>query len=614
MKTERKNLLNSGWRLALALLMALVLLPVNPALAAPAEQIGPAATVTTITTVTPSPAYIDQAVTVQVHVAVVPPAAGTPTGLVEIFSGQSRVCNFTLDASSNGSCTLSFPTPATVALKAIYRGTDSFTPSASAETSLVVMNKHTPAVELIDYPDPSQIDREIAVDVNVSSGGPVPGGDVIVWRGDAACTAPPLPVTATDRCSLTLDGAGAGSCTLPLSVEGTVSLCAEYQGDTAHFAARGLTTHKVSTSNTFIEITSIDPEPSLLGEEVLVSYSVTSNDGEVSVYDMVRVTSGSLSCTAPVGDMGCTLTFNTPHLHNVVAEYLGGSGPQNKADFLPSTSDVVVHRVNAAPTDIRLSSSKVNSFWAAGKEVGVLSATDPNPDESHTFALVAGAGDADNAFFRVSGTRLLLNAPAPNNRRSLALRLRATDPAGLTFEQALTLRVVSDAVLPDTGFAAGRISVLPEQPADKAYQPLDALVLEIPSLGVRAEITGVPNGDNGWDASWLWDQAGWLNGTAFPGWRGNSVLAAHNYLPNGLPGPFADLSSLRYGDQILVHAYGETSVYAVRSVESVKPNQSQVLGHKEQPWLTLVTCKTFDEKTGEYLWRVVVRAVLIEVR
>jgi sortase (surface protein transpeptidase) len=37
------------------------------------------------------------------------------------------------------------------------------------------------------------------------------------------------------------------------------------------------------------------------------------------------------------------------------------------------------------------------------------------------------------------------------------------------------------------------------------------------------------------------------------------------------------------------------------------------LKHEEYSWLTLITCKTYNERTGEYLQRTVVRAVLIKV-
>lgn len=104
-----------------------------------------------------------------------------------------------------------------------------------------------------------------------------------------------------------------------------------------------------------------------------------------------------------------------------------------------------------------------------------------------------------------------------------------------------------------------------------------------------------------------------LEGTAFPSWNGNSVLTSHVYLANGLPGPFVNLSRLRWGDQIIVHAYGSQYIYEVRSSRIVGPDDLSVLRHEELPWLTLVTCRQYDEASGAYRYRVVVRAVLLRV-
>ena len=84
-------------------------------------------------------------------------------------------------------------------------------------------------------------------------------------------------------------------------------------------------------------------------------------------------------------------------------------------------------------------------------------------------------------------------------------------------------------------------------------------------------------------------------------------------MPNGRPGPFARLKDLRWGDRILVRAYGQEYTYEVRTVARVNAGDLRSLAHKEQPWLTLVTCHTYDEANGRYLHRWVVQAVLISV-
>ncbi len=168
-------------------------------------------------------------------------------------------------------------------------------------------------------------------------------------------------------------------------------------------------------------------------------------------------------------------------------------------------------------------------------------------------------------------------------------------------------------ILPSTGFAPNVITAIPAQPADKLYANLGDLWLEIPKLGVQISIVGIPAKGQEWDLTWLADQAGWLEDTAYPTHDGNSALTAHVYLSNGAPGPFVHLSDLRYGDQIIVHLGGQKYVYEVRQTQAVPPYSLYALRHEKLSWLTLITCKSYDEKTGEYLYRVIVRAVLIKV-
>jgi LPXTG-site transpeptidase (sortase) family protein len=167
-------------------------------------------------------------------------------------------------------------------------------------------------------------------------------------------------------------------------------------------------------------------------------------------------------------------------------------------------------------------------------------------------------------------------------------------------------------VLPATGFAPDRITTLSQQPADKFYSATDVQI-EIPNIGINIPIVGVPLVNSDWDVSWLWRQAGWLNGTAFPGWQGNSVLTGHITLSNGKPGPFEEIDKLKWGDEIVVHAYGSVYTYVVRENRTIAPNDTSVLQHEEQAWLTLLTCKTYNERTDTYSGRIAVRAVLLKV-
>ena len=91
-------------------------------------------------------------------------------------------------------------------------------------------------------------------------------------------------------------------------------------------------------------------------------------------------------------------------------------------------------------------------------------------------------------------------------------------------------------------------------------------------------------------------------------------MTGHVYLPSGLPGPFVNLDQLSWDDEIVVHAFGELYVFRVRSNQIVLPHDSETIQHEEYPWLTLVTCRGFNEVTGKYNYRVRVRAVLVDTR
>lgn len=170
--------------------------------------------------------------------------------------------------------------------------------------------------------------------------------------------------------------------------------------------------------------------------------------------------------------------------------------------------------------------------------------------------------------------------------------------------------VILPKTLPATGFPPNIVTVLPERPLDRFYRVAD-VSLEIPSLNINIPIVGVPLVGSAWDLKWLDQEAGWLNGTAFPGWDGNSVLTGHVYLSNGKPGPFVSLGNLKWGSKIIVHALGSTYTYEVRENLTVESNDTSILKHEDKAWLTLITCKTFNEGTNTYASRIAVRAALV---
>ena len=166
---------------------------------------------------------------------------------------------------------------------------------------------------------------------------------------------------------------------------------------------------------------------------------------------------------------------------------------------------------------------------------------------------------------------------------------------------------------PGTGFAPGKVAQLPAQPAEKAYKAQDGMWLEIPRLGIKQNITGVPLADGKWDLSWLSGQVGYLEGTAYPSQPGNSVLTGHVYDSNGMPGPFVNLEKLSWDDQVILHTNGNQYIYAVRQNKIISPRDTSPFKQEQYTWLTLLTCRGYDAAKDVYRERVAVKAVLIKV-
>jgi hypothetical protein len=113
--------------------------------------------------------------------------------------------------------------------------------------------------------------------------------------------------------------------------------------------------------------------------------------------------------------------------------YTGGTG-----------NDVVLIHINSAPTDLTLSSDSVAENSAIDTVVGTFSTADPDAGDTHTYTLVSGSGDADNASFTIAGNQLRTAAAFDfEARSSYSIRVRTTDQGGLSFEKSFTITITN---------------------------------------------------------------------------------------------------------------------------------------------------------------------------
>lgn len=97
---------------------------------------------------------------------------------------------------------------------------------------------------------------------------------------------------------------------------------------------------------------------------------------------------------------------------------------------------------NQAPTNIFLSNNRVIDGQPVNTFVGTFSTADPNPGDTHTYALVSGTGSTDNGAFKIQGNQLLTaQAFDAAVKNTYNIRVRSTDQGNLSYEKPFTILI-----------------------------------------------------------------------------------------------------------------------------------------------------------------------------
>ena len=130
----------------------------------------------------------------------------------------------------------------------------------------------------------------------------------------------------------------------------------------------------------------------------------------------------------------------------------GRDGATNPTGAPLSTADVGspgIAPVNRPPTDLQLVPDTLNENIDTSGTVSMVSGlvvVDPDFGDTHTFELVAGAGDADNAAFLIFGSTLFLRQNEIvdfEQQPSYQIRVATIDAAGARLETAIGVEVVN---------------------------------------------------------------------------------------------------------------------------------------------------------------------------
>lgn len=173
---------------------------------------------------------------------------------------------------------------------------------------------------------------------------------------------------------------------------------------------------------------------------------------------------------------------------------------------------------------------------------------------------------------------------------------------------------ITGALIPVTGFPPHVATTVLVQTEEDAYSKTNAMRLEIPSLSIDKPIVGVQFKNKNWNVKWLEDSIGYLEGSAYPTWTGNSVLTGHSTDANGNLTSFGYIGELSMGDKVMIHSNGLIYIYQIKENRLISPLSIDTLfKHQDYSWLTMVTCENYNDDLGKYTSRRMVRAVLISV-
>lgn len=160
-----------------------------------------------------------------------------------------------------------------------------------------------------------------------------------------------------------------------------------------------------------------------------------------TIFDVPALSAGTTYYAVYDSDNDDTLSDETPiAMTNIAGDLwrLSGINLENEREFTIATEA----SANSIPTNIILSNTTLTENTPSNTSVWTLTSTDADIWDTHSYNLVSGTGDNDNARFSLSGSTLQINhSPDYEIQNSYSIRVQSDDGAWGQYQKDFTISI-----------------------------------------------------------------------------------------------------------------------------------------------------------------------------
>ncbi|KOF04213.1 hypothetical protein OB69_01410, partial [Roseivirga seohaensis subsp. aquiponti] len=205
-----------------------------------------------------------------------------------------------------------------------------------------------------------------------------------------------------------------------------------------------------SAQTVTITIIDVDEIPPVFTSATAVNYA---ENGTGTAYTIVATDANDITYSIGTGNdedffdiASGVVTFKTSPDFETKSSYTIQVKANDGLNEATQNVTISVTNVNEAPTELFINNTSIEENNEVGDEIGQLTTADQDAGDTHSYTLVSGSGDTDNASFEIVGNKLAAKSSFDfEAKASYSVRIKATDVGGLSFEDNFIITITNQA-------------------------------------------------------------------------------------------------------------------------------------------------------------------------